>query len=255
MLNTTALSDDITNMPSLSSIDYTAPEITLNLIHFRDLGDVSGQIYDPESLIPTYSFIFNGANITDLAANITIDSSVNHYVYFNFTTSMFVNGSHNYLLITTFNDGATALPLSLSSGGGTGGSGGFTFCDDPDCWGPMPLLPKTSHVEDKPFTYNALNDTSGPLIKFDITSFRCCGTVSVENITDSQGVDTSLTTINNYPCSVIARASNLESVQTQVTVLWDQLTGTVPSSYEASMVIVGLLSFAVITIFIKRRRK
>ena len=166
---------------------------------------------------------------------------------------MFVVGQHNYLLITAFNDGATALPLSFSSNGGTGGSGGFRFCDDVDCWG-MPLHPKTSPVEDNPFTYNVLNDTSGPLINFDITSFKCCGTVLVENITDSVGVNTSLTTINYYPCSVNARASNLEGIQTQVTVLWDQLTGTVETSYEVSIVFVGLLSFAVITIFIKRRR-
>ncbi len=254
--NTTSMVDTGVIIQAVPSgiLDLTAPMIFLNISQYNSTGLIFGEIIELESNIHNYTIELNGTDITSSVAtpqtsqNVTF--SLNANSYFNITP-----GLHNYLVITAFNDAdnTTTLP-SFKQGGGVGGSGGFMFCDDAECWGPIPFHPDTI-IEQPQYTNLTLTDYTAPVIRFNLIGFPCCGNVTSyatydpDSAMDTVIYDTTVTdTMTTY-------AINTAGVSCNVTVTWAALeTIDVPPDENSYAFFSGFIFVALYLIYVRRKK-
>ncbi|MCE7738748.1 MAG: hypothetical protein KAU62_05620 [Candidatus Heimdallarchaeota archaeon] len=254
--NTTSMIDNgviIQPIPS-GILDLTAPMIFLNISQYNSTGLIFGEIIELESNIHNYTIELNGTDLTSSVAtlqtsqNVTFSLNANNY----FDTTP---GFHNYLVITAFNDAdnTTTLP-SFKQGGGVGGYGGFMFCDDAECWGPIPFQPDT--LDEQPQYNNlTLTDYTAPVISFNLIGFPCCGNVTPYPTYDpDSGMDSAF---NDYTVddTITTYAKNTAGVSCNVTVTWAALeTIDIPPEENSYAFFSGFIFVALYLIYARRKK-
>ncbi len=173
----------VDNGTSLNASDSSAPEITFNITDFQSSGLMTGKICEDKSTITNYTISHLAENDTysnsDLIAykgwnstycNVTIVDA--QHIEFVISDDMFKNECHNWIIIEPINDKFISTMPTIKQGGG--GGGGFGFCDDQDCWGPMPMLPvKLQNSHSSVVSQSIVEDPNAPIILFDLMELCC----------------------------------------------------------------------------------
>lgn len=251
--NTTSMIDiEIINQPAPSGIlDLTAPMIFLNISQYTDSGLLFGEIIETESNIHNYTVFLNNVditpNVTTLQNSQNVTYSLNANDFFDPTP-----GIHNYLEIIAFNDAdnTTTLP-TFKQGGGVGGSGGFWFCDDPSCWGPLPLHPNT--IEQPHYNNLTLTDYTAPVISFNLIAFPCCGNVTPYPTYDPESPMDTVIYDSSVDDTIKTYAINKAGISCIVTVTWtvSEIPTIVDTSYAFFS---GFILVAFYLIYLRRKK-
>ncbi len=239
---------------STDIIDFSAPTILLNISSYNATGEIFGSIIEDDSNIYNHQILLNGSTIPSLIYTTNtlnlIEFQINANTAFNQIT-----GYHNYLYIEATNDGVAPTPNpTINQPGGAGGGGGFMFCDDIHCWGPVPLQPNHFNNLNDYELHTIVTDTTAPTAFFDLTSFPCCGNVIYLNHTDYEsGVNN--TDVDIYPEMKSYFANNTEGIEQWINITWsaeeDIPTPTLESSYFAFS---SFFFIAIIALYVKRKK-
>ncbi len=236
---------------AIDVIDLSAPSIVLNVSSYNATGELFGSIIENDSNIESYQILLNG---TDITVSVT-DSVTSHLVTFSFNANDIFNdvaGLHNYLEIIATNDGVAPSPFPTFKQGGAGGGGGFLFCDDQDCWGPLPLHPDSSN-KGLPEIDTLVNDTTAPFGFFDLSNFPCCGNIVYLNHTEYESAVNYTNTITTLDTKSFF-ANNTEGISQRINITWiaeETIPTPTPTSYFAFS---SLLFFVIIAVYVKRKQ-
>lgn len=242
---------EIIDLPKLSSgVDFTAPLIFLNISAYNATGLLTGKIIETDSNIDWYSLMLNSTEL-----NTTVVTNTNaHLVEFSIDANLHFNtapGLHNYLNITAYNDASDTIP-AFKQGGGSGGSGGFMFCDDPNCWGPMPLHPDSSPIDPPSFSGT---DKSAPAVNISLVSFPCCGSITYDPAVDPESGVAVADVYTNVTDTITFYSKNNDNVSIIVTLTWAALEKITTPTEEGPYMFLSGIIFVVFYLVYKRRKK